>query len=148
MFSQEIKWAMKLANQETDRDNIKKKKKTGHFSDSRLDLLFLNPEKNYVADYLELHPYHLQFAQEILRANEPLRLKFCQWFIIHFNNNDDVFEKVFLLLRLGSILRGRAIQNIMGKYIVQDCGKNQTNKENMSGVTFHRLLKNETRQST
>ncbi|KAJ8938885.1 hypothetical protein NQ318_016089 [Aromia moschata] len=35
----------------------------------------------------------------------------------------------------------------MRKCILQDCGKSQTNKENMPGVTFHRLLKNETRRS-
>ncbi|KAJ8962345.1 hypothetical protein NQ318_018327 [Aromia moschata] len=29
----------------------------------------------------------------------------------------------------------------MRKCIVQDCGKSQTNKENMPGVTFHRSLK-------
>ncbi|KAJ8960220.1 hypothetical protein NQ318_003944 [Aromia moschata] len=29
--------------------------------------------------------------------------------------------------------------NIMGKCIVQECGKSQTNKENMPGVTFHRF---------
>ncbi|KAJ8940394.1 hypothetical protein NQ318_009825 [Aromia moschata] len=27
----------------------------------------------------------------------------------------------------------------MRKCIVQDCGKSQTNKENMPGVTFHRI---------
>ncbi|KAJ8947719.1 hypothetical protein NQ318_017980, partial [Aromia moschata] len=29
------------------------------------------------------------------KANEPLRLQFCQWFINQYNNNDAVFGKVF-----------------------------------------------------
>ncbi|KAJ8957622.1 hypothetical protein NQ318_017511 [Aromia moschata] len=38
-------------------------------------------------DDLELHPYRLQSTQEILRADKPLRLQFCQWFINHLTKS-------------------------------------------------------------
>ncbi|KAJ8947420.1 hypothetical protein NQ318_009626 [Aromia moschata] len=42
-----------------------------------------------------IHSVRLECTHEILRADESLRVHFCQWFINHFNNNNVVFEKAW-----------------------------------------------------
>lgn len=44
---------------------------------------------------LQLHPYRLQAFHEIIPNDYPQRQAFCQWFLNHLDNHDEVLEKTF-----------------------------------------------------